>query len=223
VTINAIVNGKEQTFTADALLIATGRSANTKYLNGVVELDSRGFVKVNDMLQTSVPTIFAAGDVIGEPLYVYTAAYEGSLAAENAVMGPHKQRDYNPLPWVVFTDPQVCGVGWDEQQAKKRNFQVDVVVLPLTHVPRSLVSRDTRGFIQLIRDHNTDKLLGARIVAHEGSELLGELTLAIKLGVKVREIASMFHPYLTLNEGIKLAALAFDTDITTLSCCASKL
>jgi mercuric reductase len=124
---------------------------------------------------------------------------------------------------VIFTDPQVCGVGWDEQQAKCHNVQPDVVVLPLSYVPRSLVARDTRGFIQLIRDHETDKLLGARIVAHEASELLGELTLAIKLGVTVKDIARMFHAYLTLGEGIKLAALMFDTDVTKLSCCASKI
>jgi mercuric reductase len=223
VSIDTSIDGTKRTFEADILLIAVGRHANTEYLNGIVELNEKGFVKVNDMLQTNVPTIFGAGDVIGEPLYVYTAAYEGALAAENAILGPHKARDYRALPWVIFTDPQVCGVGWDEEQAKEHNIVVDNVMLPLSYVPRALAARDTRGFVQLIRERASKKLLGARIVAHEGSELLGELTLAVKLGVTSDELATMFHAYLTLGEAIKLAALMFDTDISKLSCCASKM
>jgi mercuric reductase len=184
---------------------------------------SKGFIKVNEMLQTNIPHIFGSGDVIGDPLYVYTAAYEGGLAAENAILGPHKQRDYHALPWVILTDPQVCGVGLDKEQAKKQNISVDSIVLPFSYVPRALTSRDTRGFVQLIREKRSEKMLGARIVAHEGSELLGELTLAIKLGITSEFLAFMFHAYLTLGEAIKLAALMFDTDISKLSCCASKM
>jgi mercuric reductase len=88
-------------------------------------------------------------------------------------------------------------------------------------VPRALAARDTRGFIKLIRDQKTDKLIGARILAPEGSELLMETAMAIKYGITVEEIVSMFHPYLTLSEGIKIAAITFKKKVTALSCCAT--
>jgi mercuric reductase len=223
VTVSVIVDGKNLSLSADTLLVAAGRVGNSKYLGNLLKIDSSGFVKVNENLQTNISNIFAAGDIIGESLYVYTAAYEGSLAAENAFSKNPKARDYYPLPWTIFTDPQVCGVGMDKEQAEKCGIKVDVVVLSISDIPRSIAARDTRGFIQLIRERETLKILGARIVAHEGSELLGELTLAIKLGVTSKQLASMFHTYLTLGEGIKLAALMFDTDIAKLSCCASNL
>lgn len=93
--------------------------------------------------------------------------------------------------------------------------------MPLTEVPRSQAAKDTRGFIKLIRNKETDTLIGARVVAPEGGELIMELTLAVKYGITVNDLAKTFHPYLTLSEGIKLAAIAFGKDIATLSCCAS--
>lgn len=122
---------------------------------------------------------------------------------------------------MIFTDPQVAGVGLDEKQAATQGIGTDVATLPLSHVPRSLAARDTRGLIKLIRNRATDQLVGARILAAEGSELLMEVSLAIKFGITVRELTACFHPYLTLGEGIKLAALAFDKDIGKLSCCAA--
>lgn len=154
-------------------------------------------------------------------MYVYTAAYEGALAAENAISGSAKVPDYSILPWVIFTDPQVAGVGWDEVQAQKRGIETDLVILPLTQVPRSLAARDARGFIKLIRERRTDKLMGARILAPEGSELLMEISLALKYGMPTKELASLFHPYLTLSESIKLAAISFEKDVKKLSCCAN--
>ena len=121
---------------------------------------------------------------------------------------------------MIFTDPQVAGVGLDEQQAAQEGIKVDIAKLPLSHVPRSLAARDTRGFIKLIRDQSTDKLVGARILAPEGSELLMEISMAIKFGITVKELTSSFHPYLTLSEGVKLAAITFGKDVSKLSCCA---
>ncbi len=157
----------------------------------------------------------------GEPMFVYTAAYEGALAAENALTGVTRKRDYTALPWVVFTDPQVAGVGFDEAQAVSAGISAEAVTLPLSQVPRAIAARDTRGFIQLIRDRETDRLVGARILAAEGSELLMEAALAIRHGIKVSDLAAAFHPYLTLSEGIKLAALSFGKDVRKLSCCAA--
>jgi len=176
---------------------------------------------VDDTLQTNIPGVYGAGDVIGEPMYVYTAAYEGALAAENALTENKKPRDYTALPWVIFTDPQVAGVGQDEKQAAEAGINADVARLSLENIPRSLAARNTRGFIKLIRDKATDRIIGARILAPEGGELLMELSLAIKYGITAKELASSFHPYLTLSEGIKLTAIAFGKDVSKLSCCAS--
>ncbi|MBI1191526.1 MAG: mercury(II) reductase [Tepidisphaera sp.] len=222
--IDARARGEARRFEASHILAATGRRPNTAGMGLEevgVDLDRSGFVVVNDVLQTSVPGVYAAGDVIGDPEFVYTAAYEGALAAENAINGDARRRDYTALPWVVFTDPQLAGVGLDEQQAEEQGIEVEVATLPLSHVPRSLAARDTRGFIKLIRDRATDRLVGGRILAPEGSELLMEIALAIRYGITVEQIRSSFHPYLTLGEGVKLAAIAFGKDVATLSCCAT--
>lgn len=224
VAVEAMVNGRRKLFCATRLLLATGRTPNSSGLgleNGGIKTDMHGFVCVDDRLQTSAPGVYAAGDVIGEPMFVYTAAYEGALAAENALTGVARKRDYTALPWVVFTDPQVAGVGMDEAQASASGISAEAVTLPLTAVPRALAARDTRGFIQLIRERESDRLIGARVLAAEGGELLMEAALAIRHGIKVAEIAAAFHPYLTLSEGIKLAALSFGKDVRKLSCCAA--
>jgi mercuric reductase len=223
VTVEALVDGQPHAFRATHVLVATGRAPNIENMGletvGVTTT-ARGAIAVDDMLQTNVPGVYAAGDVLGENMFVYAAAYEGSLAAENALSGARRKRNYTALPWVIFTDPQVAGVGLDERQAAANGIEADVAVLPLSHVPRSLAARDTRGFIKLIRDRQTDRLVGARILAPEGAELLMEIALAIKFGIPVRELTACFHPYLTMSEGVKLAALAFSKDVNKLSCCA---
>lgn len=224
VVVEADVNGQSQQFIASHLLIATGRRANTNNLGLEaigVKTDEAGFIAVDATGQTSVDGIYAAGDVIGDPEFVYTAAYEGALAAENALAGTSRERDYTALPWVIFTDPQVAGVGLDESQAAERGLNAEAATLPLSHVPRSLAARDTRGFIKLVRDKQTDRLLGARILAPEGSELLMEIAVAIKFNLTVSQLRQMFHPYLTLGEGVKLAAITFGKDVAKLSCCAT--
>jgi len=224
VVVHTIVNGEPRKFEAQKILVATGRRPNTSNMGLEkvgIQLDEKGFIKVDDTLQTNVAGIYAAGDVIDEHMFVYTAAYEGKLAVENALTGERRRRDYTALPWVIFTDPQVAGVGLDEVQAREKGIDAESSVLPLSEIPRSLAARDTRGFIKLIRDRQTDKLIGARIVAAEGSELLMEIALAIKFGITVTQIKDMFHPYLTLSEGVKLAAITFSKDIGQLSCCAT--
>ena len=224
VTVEAEVAGERQTFRATHILAATGRKPNTQNIGlesvGVM-LDSKGFLQVDETLQTTAAGIYGAGDVTGDPQFVYVAAYEGKIAAENALTGSHTKRDYTALPWVVFTDPQVAGVGMDERQAAAMGMEIDTTVLPLSYLPRALAARDTRGFIKLIRNRETDRLVGARILAAEGSELLMEAALAIKFNIPVKELIDMHHPYLTLSEGIKLAAITFNKDVAALSCCAT--
>ncbi len=215
--------GTEETMTASHVLVATGTKPNTENLaldmTGV-KADDQGYIEVDRYLTTSNPDIYAVGDVTSLPAYVYTAAYEGGIALQNAFNEPKQEVNFTALPWVVFTDPQVAGVGMDEEEATEKGIPFQSTILPLTEVPRSIAALDTRGFIKLIRNTETDLLIGARIVAPEGSELAMEISLAIKYKIPVQELISMFHPYLTLSEGIKLAALSFTIDVHKMSCCA---
>ncbi|MFB6249323.1 MAG: mercury(II) reductase [Salinibacter sp.] len=224
VQLEVEVDGAPQTVAGTDLLVATGLRANTDDLGLEalgVETHERGILAVDETLQTAAPTVYGAGDVIGDPAFVYTAAREGQLAAENALDGTAHDRHATPLPWVIFTDPQVAGVGLGERAAAERGVDVDVAKLPLDQVPRALAARDTRGLIKLLREQETGRLVGARIVAPEGSELLMEVSLAIQQNMTARELTDLLHPYLTLSEGVKLAALTFDRDVETLSCCAT--
>lgn len=218
---------EDKIFEAEQILCATGRRANTKDLRLEeigVRLSENGDILVDDTLQTTCPGIFAAGDVIGEPAFVYTAAYEGRLAAANALntLAPDTlKRDYRALPWVIFSDPQVAGVGMNELEAASAGLEVDVATLDLKNVPRALAARDTRGFIKLLRRRGSDELVGARILAPEGGEQIMEAALAIRHGIGVSQLAAAFHPYLTQAEGIKLCAQTFGKDVTKLSCCSA--
>lgn len=206
------------------IVVASGTTPNTKKLglqNVGLNLTEKGHIIVNEKMETNVPNIYAAGDVTNTPAFVYTAAHEGKVALENAFTGVEKKVDYSSLPWVIFTDPQVAGAGLDEVQAEAQGIPFEVSKLPLSEVPRSIAAHDTRGFIKLIRNTETDKLIGARVVAPEGGELIQQLSMAIKYGITVTDLAQNFYPYLTLGEGIKLAAITFGKDISKLSCCAS--
>ena len=224
IMVEAIHNGQLKTFEATHILVATGTKPNT---DGIgledigIELESKGHIIVDARLETSLPNIYAAGDCTNSPAFVYTAAYEGKIAIQNAFSGKMIDTNYSGLPWVIFTDPQVAGAGMDEKEAEEAGIPFETSVVPLSEVPRSQASLDTRGFIKLIRNPETDKLLGVRIVAPEGGELAMQASLAIKYGISVEDLANSFHPYLTLSEGIKLAAITFHKDIAELSCCAS--
>ncbi len=206
------------------IVIATGTTPNTSKLGlekvGLA-LTKKGHILVNDKMETNISNIYGAGDVTDTPAFVYTAATEGKTAVQNAFTGAGMTVDYTSLPWVVFTDPQIAGAGMDEIEAEQKGIPFEVSKLELKNVPRAIAARDTRGFIKLIRNTETDQLIGARIVASEGGELIQQLSMAIKFGITIKELTEMFYPYLTLGEGIKLAAITFGKDVTKLSCCAS--
>lgn len=206
------------------IVVATGTTPNTSKL-GLKKIDlklsERGHIVVNEKMETNISNIYAAGDVTNTPPFVYTAATEGSTAVNNAFSLSKQSVDYASLPWVVFTDPQIAGAGMDEIEAESRGIPFEVSKLDLTHVPRALAAQDTRGFIKLIRNTETDKLIGARVIAPEGGELIQQLSMAIKFGITVKDLAESFYPYLTLGEAVKLAAITFGKDVSKLSCCAS--
>lgn len=217
-------NGETEAVESSHIVVATGTKGNIEDLgleNTGIQVTERGLIRVDELLRTSAENVFAIGDVTTNPPFVYTAAYEGGKAVINAFKAHHKKADFSVLPWVVFTDPQVAGVGMDEREAEQKGIPHQVTVFQLKDIPRSIVALDTRGFIKLIRNPENDLLLGARIVAPEGGELLMQLSLMIKYRIPLKEIVGMFHPYLTLSEGVKLAAMSFTTDVKKMSCCAS--
>jgi len=222
IAFTVLENEKEQTITAERLLVATGRTPNTDGLGlkeAGVTLNGDGTIRVDDHMQTSQPNIYAAGDVTGLNLFVYMAAYGAGIAAKNA-LGDAQLYNNHAMPWVVFTDPQVAGVGWTEAEARARGHETRISVLPLDQVPRALAARDTRGLIKLVADAPTNRLLGAHILAPEGADSIQTAALAIRHNLTIADLTDMIFPYLTTVEGLKLAALAFDKDVTKLSCCA---
>ena len=217
------VNGGRETVEAEKVLVTTGRRPNTEGLGlaeAGVDLTATGGIKVDGWMRTTNPAIYAAGDVTGEDMFVYMAAYGAKIAAENALNGESRRYDAAAMPSVVFTDPQVASVGLTESEARAQGSDVRASTLPLDFVPRALAARDTRGLIKLVAETETGRLLGAHILAPEGSDSIQTAALAIKQGLTFADLAEMVFPYLTTVEGLKLAAQAFDKDVSKLSCCA---
>ncbi len=216
-------NGKVETLDAEQILVTTGRTPNTSGL-GVTEagikLASQGGIEVDDRMRTSKSGVYAAGDVTGRDQFVYMAAYGAKLAALNALNGNSLAYDSTTMPWVVFTDPQVAGVGLTEAGAQSLGFETKTSVARLDQVPRALAARDTRGLIKLVADKKTDRLLGAQILAPEGADSIQTMVLAIKFGMTTQDLGATIFPYLTTVEGLKLAAQGFGKDVAKLSCCA---
>jgi mercuric reductase len=209
--------------TAENILIATGRRPNSDGLGleeAGIETSRNGGIIVNDRMQTTLPNIYAAGDVTGRDQYVYMAAYGAKIAAQNALNSNGKVYDARVMPRVTFTDPQVASVGLTEQAARDQGHDTIVSVLPLKHVPRALAARDTRGLFKLVAEKGSNRLLGAHIIAPEGADSIQTAALALKQGLLIEDLADMIYPYLTTVEGLKLAAQTFNKDISKLSCCA---
>ncbi len=221
--IHITVNGEKKVIEAEQLLIATGRKPNTEALNlpaANVIIGSKGEIVVDDFLKTSNPRIYSAGDVTMGPQFVYVAAYEGRIAADNAVGGLEKKVNLETVPGVTFTSPAVATVGLTEEQAKAKGYEVKTSVLPLDSVPRALVNRETTGVFKLVADSKSLKVLGVHIVAENAGDVIYAATLAVKFGLTVEDLRDSLAPYLTMAEGLKLAALTFNKDVSKLSCCA---
>ncbi|MCL6556505.1 MAG: mercury(II) reductase [Burkholderiales bacterium] len=206
----------------DRLLVATGRTPNTAGLaleRAGVAVDASGAIVVDDHLRTSVPHIYAAGDCTNSPQFVYVAAAAGTHAAIN-MTGGDVALDLSVVPAVVFTDPQVATVGLSEEEAKRLGVETDSRTLTLDNVPRALANFDTRGFIKLVAEKASGRLLGAQVLAAEGGEIIQTAALAIKNRMTVQALAAQLFPYLTMVEGLKLCAQTFTKDVSQLSCCA---
>jgi mercuric reductase len=223
IALDISADGKDETLVSETLLVTTGRRPNSDGLGlaeAGIELRPNGGIKVDDMMRTTRPGVYAAGDVTGRDQFVYMAAYGAKIAAKNALNGDSLRYDNHAMPAVVFTDPQVASVGLTEAAARATGHDVQTSVLGLDQVPRALAARDTRGLIKLVADARSGRLLGAHVLAPEGADSIQTAAMAIKAGMTVEQLGQTIFPYLTTVEGLKLAALAFDKDVAKLSCCA---
>ncbi len=221
--VHVTVNGEKKVIESEQILVAAGRTPNTEALNlnaAGVQVGSDNEIRINEFAQTSNEKIYAAGDVTLGPQYVYVAAYEGGIAADNAIAGSNKKIDLTVVPGVTFTNPGFATVGLTEKKAIEKGYNVKTSVLSLENVPRAIVNHDTIGVIKLVVDKETLKILGVHIVAENAGEVIYGATLAVKFNLTIDDLKDTLAPYLTMAEGLKLAALAFDKDVSLLSCCA---
>lgn len=223
VVLLASQNGSETAHTFDAILVATGRRPNTAGLNlptAGVKTTSTGAVVTDAQLRTDNPRIFAAGDVTGAPQFVYVAAYQGALAAQNALATP-KAQDLSTVPRVIFTQPRLAAVGEGEAQARARGQEIEVAVLELgENVPRAIVNGQG-GVIKIIATAGERKIIGVHMVGEHADEVIQAAIYAVKFGFTVEQVVDTFHPYLTMAESLRLCAQTFDRAPSELSCCAT--
>jgi mercuric reductase len=221
--VRVSIAGRERTVEGDALLVAVGRTPNTEMLNlesAGVATGALGEILIDEHLRTSNPRVFAAGDVTLGPQYVYVAAHEGAIAAENA-LGGTRPVDLRAVPGVTFTTPSIATVGLTEEAARQAGREPKATTLPLHAVPRALVNRDERGIIKVVADAHTDEVLGVHVVAENAGDVIYAGVLAVRFHLTVKDLTDTFAPYLTMSEGLKLAAQTFDRDVSRLSCCAA--
>jgi len=213
---------KGQSLRGDHLLIATGRPPNTEGLaldQAGVEISQNGAVLVDDHMRTNVEHIYAAGDCTNQPQFVYVAAAAGTRAATN-MTGGNAAIDLSTMPTVMFTEPQMATVGMSVAEAHRNKIETDSRLLSLEHVPRSLANFETRGFVKLVMEEGSRRLIGAQILAPESGEMIQTVVLAIHNQMTIEELAGQLFPYLTMVEAIKLCAQTFSKDVKALSCCA---
>jgi mercuric reductase len=222
--VTADVAGQRREFSAARLLVVTGRRPVTDGLGLErigVEVGERGQIRVDPSQRTTNPRVWAAGDVTGGPEFVYVAAAQGELAAGNALAGTGRRLDVRALPRVAFTSPALGVAGMTKREAHAAGIACECRVLPLEHVPRAIVDRDTRGFVKIVAEAGTGRVLGVTAVAREGGEIAASAVHLIATGATVADLAQRWAPYLTMAEALRIAAQSFTQDISLLSCCAA--
>lgn len=222
VQITARIDGDEQAFTADELLLATGITPNTVDLNAKaagVELDDHGFVQVNNRMETSVDHIYAAGDVTGEMPLETVAAKQGSIAVRNMFENEEKDMSYDDVPHAVFTSPQIGSVGITEQEYMDEHGTCLCSTVRLEQVEKAEAIKDTRGLIRMVLDHETEEVVGVHIVSPMAADIITTATYGVKNGMTIDEIRDTVHVFPTLSEMVKKAAQSFKQDLDEMACC----
>ncbi|MEP9374634.1 dihydrolipoyl dehydrogenase [Mesorhizobium sp. KR1-2] len=210
VTFEPVKGGDAETIEADVVLVATGRAP---YTNGLglkeagVEMDERGRVKIDAHLQTNVPGIYAIGDVIDGPMLAHKAEDEGVAVAE-IIAGQAGHVNYDVIPGVVYTSPEVASVGKTEEELKKAGVDYKVGKFPFTANGRARAMLHTDGFVKILADKATDKVLGAHIVGFGAGEMIHEAAVLMEFGGSAEDLARTCHAHPTMSEAVKEAALA---------------
>jgi dihydrolipoamide dehydrogenase len=207
-TVTFTVKGEEKTITADYVLVTVGRRPNTGDLGLEaigMKLDAKGLVVIDKQLRTSIPHIHAIGDIVPGPALAHKASYEGKVAAE-AIAGEASAVDYRAIPAVVFSDPEIATVGWNEKEAKEQGYDVVTGRFPFGANGRALALNAGEGFVKIVADRSSGQLLGAQIIGHEASNLVAEVGLAIEMGATLEDVALTIHAHPTLGEMVMEAS-----------------
>ena len=205
-------NGEQSKETFDKLLVAVGRKSNTDGLlseNCGVELTDRGQIQVNDLCQTTASNIWAIGDVVRGPMLAHKASEEGIAVAER-IAGQHGHIDFNTVPWVIYTEPEMAWVGKTEQQLKDEGVEYNVGTFPFAAIGRAVAMNQPQGMVKLLADKETDTLLGAHIVGANASELIAECVVTMEFQGCAEDLARIIHAHPTLSEAVHEAALSVD-------------
>lgn len=204
------IEGSDRVFEADRVLVTVGRKPNTAGLEpekAGIKPDERGFIPVNNKCQTSVPHIYAIGDVIGNPMLAHKASKEGEVVAE-IIAGHNRVVDYLAMPAVIFTDPEIATVGISETEAKEKGIDAASGKFPFAASARALTQGATDGYVKVIYEKDSRQVLGVHIIGPDASDLIGEAALAIEMGSSVEDIALTVHPHPTLTESMMEGAKA---------------
>ena len=207
-----VKNSKKETIEVDKVLVSVGRKPYTEGLNLTkvgVKKDSKGRIEVNNKLQTSVNNIYAIGDVIKGPMLAHKAEEEGIAAAE-IIAGQAGHVNYDVIPGVIYTSPEVATVGKTEEQLKELNINYKVGKFPFLANSRAKVNNETDGFVKILANSKTDKVLGVHIIGPHCGDMIAEMALAMEFGASSEDIARTCHAHPTHTEAIKEAALAVD-------------
>ncbi len=214
---------KEERIYGDEILLATGKTPNTDGLQlekAKVNVDRRKAVIVNEFLQTSNEGIYAAGDVANLPLRLETTAgREGSIAVENALEGNRKRIDYNEVPYAIFTDPSLAGVGLTEEDMMNRYGVCSCRTLQFKDLPKAIIKNRTEGAVKLVIHPDTAQILGVHILAPDAGDLIAEGMLIIRNKMTIYDVIDTLPVFPTFSEAIKLCALSFIKNVSELSCC----
>jgi dihydrolipoamide dehydrogenase len=205
-------DGTNHNLEADAVLVCVGRKPNTDGLKldtiGV-EQDEKGRVKIDKNFKTNVKNVYAIGDVVVGPMLAHKAEEEGIAVAE-MISGKYGHVNYDVIPNVVYTHPEIASVGKTEEELKKQSIEYNVGKFPFMANSRAKVNDEADGFVKILADKKTDKVLGVHIVGPDAGNLIAELSLAMEFGASSEDIARTCHAHPTLTEAIKEAALAVD-------------
>ncbi|MES3038073.1 MAG: dihydrolipoyl dehydrogenase [Bdellovibrionota bacterium] len=208
----SLKDGSKSTISGDVVLVSTGRKPFTAGLGCEevgIERDKQGRIIVDHHYQSNIPGIFAIGDVIAGPMLAHKAEEEGVAVAE-LLAGKAGHVNYNTVPSVIYTHPEVASVGISEDQAKAQGIEIAVGKFPFMANGRAKAMGQTDGFVKIIADKKTDRILGGHIVGPRASELLGEIIVAMEFGGSSEDLARSFHSHPTLSEVVREAALAVD-------------